>query len=80
MGDFITNVLFSPSDFALISDFGMRFIPSSRQQVWLVGPESSLAGLIRLPAPKALLVSASGTAENQTGATGISIRKHFITR
>lgn len=44
-----------------------------------MGPESSPSGLIRLPAPKALLVSASGTAENQTGAIGISVRKHFVT-
>lgn len=78
MGDFIANVLFLPSEFVLNSNFGTRFIPSSCQQAWLVGPESSPSGLIRLPAPKALLVSASGTAENQTGAIGISVRKHFV--
>lgn len=45
-----------------------------------MGPESSPSGLIRLPAPKALLVSASGTAENQTGAIGILGHKNFGTR
>lgn len=73
VADFILSVLILPSESMFIPDFGKSFIPSSCEQVWFAGFELSHCSLVRLPASADLFFSASGTAENQIGAIGISI-------
>lgn len=60
------------SEWIFIPEFGKSFISSSYQLVWFAGSEMSHCSLIGQPASTDLFPSASGTAENQTGAIAIS--------